>query len=354
MEEATLGVGIIGTGRVAGNHATACRDVPGVALRAVSDVDAGRMQAVIEKHGDAAAGGPPIAPHADYDALLARPDIDLVISTLPHGLHAQATIRALQAGKHVLVEKPMATTVEDADRMLAAARTAGKHLAVGLTHHFHPIPPAAKALLNSGRYGRIAWGTEVMYASRRLGSNPPWLFDRALGGGQLLANGVHFVDRLCWTIGSNGGGPGDATPAAPDRARPVAVKAVVGSFFNEYPADDGAVLFIQFDTGQVATLHITGHYSGATQMEAEYVARRGMVKYGRELHATNPDTPDDATYHPVEVEKASGFARQLTDMAGAIRTGRSPMVPGTWGRLVLSILLAAEESSRTGREVRLD
>ncbi|HEX2036077.1 MAG TPA: Gfo/Idh/MocA family oxidoreductase [Chloroflexota bacterium] len=354
-----LGVGIIGTGRVAANHANACRAVEEVALRAVADVDQGRLQEFLARFASPGTGtgdgpgAPAVAGYADYAELLQRPDVDLVLVTLPHWLHAEATIRALEAGKHVLIEKPMAMTLEECDRMIQAAARAGRRLAVGLTHHFHAIPPLAKELLDSGRFGRIAWGTEVMYATRRLGANPPWFYDRSLGGGQLLGNGVHFVDRLCWTIGSSGGGPGDATPAAPDRARPVAVKALVGTFFNDYAADDGAVLFIQFDTGQVATLHLTGHYAGAARYEAEYVAARGMVRYGRELQATHPETPDDATYHPIPVEKHNGFERQLRDLAGAIREGRSPMVPGEWGRMVLAVLLAAEESSRSGREVLL-
>ncbi|MGH2351135.1 MAG: Gfo/Idh/MocA family protein, partial [Chloroflexota bacterium] len=258
------------------------------------------------------------------------------------------------AGKHVLVEKPMAMSPAECDRMIEAAQANDRRLAVGLTHHFHAVPAKAKELLDSGRFGRIAWGTEVMYAARRLGSNAEWFFDRSRGGGQLLANGVHFVDRLCWTIGSTGGGAASAGPATPDRASPVAVKALVGTFFNQYPADDGAVVFIQFNTGQVGTMHLTGHYSGASRYEAKYVCAKGMVKYGRDLFATDPDAPDDTAYHPVPVEKESGFIPQLRNLVGAIRSGTTPAVPGEWGRLVMSILFAVEESSRTGREVRLD
>lgn len=352
VSETVLGIGMIGAGRVAANHDRAAREVAGVALRAVAEIDDARRSEFIEKH--AVAGGEPVTGYANYHDLLARDDIQLVIIALPHWLHAEATLHALEAGKHVLVEKPMAMSLDECNRMIAAAERAGRVLAVGQTHHFHPIPAQAKALLDSGRFGRIAWGTEVMYAPRRYGSNAPWFFDRQRGGGQLLANGVHFVDRLCWTIGSTGGGPTDTMPAAPDRAQPVAVKALVGTFFNDYPADDGAVVFIQFDTGQVGTMHLTGHFAGAPRYEAEYVCARGMVKYGRELFATNPEDPDDTQYHAVPVEPANGFGRQLANVAAAIRERRAPAVPGSWGRLVMSILFAAEESSRSGREVLLE
>jgi phthalate 4,5-cis-dihydrodiol dehydrogenase len=360
QKHAPLGVGIIGTGRVAASHAAACGRVDGVALRAVADIAPDRLQAFLARLAERRDGqtrpadeAPPVAAHTDYARLLAQPDVDLVVVTLPHRLHAQVTVDALAAGKHVLVEKPMAMTLDECDRMIAAARAGERVLAVGLTHHFHPVPSAAKDLLDSGRFGRITWATEVLYAQRRLGGSPDWLFDRREGGGQLLGNGVHFVDRLCWTIGSTGGGPESPAPSAPDRARPVAVKALVGTFFNDYPADDGAVLFIQFDTGQVATLHLTGHYAGAPRYEAEYVCTKGMVRYGRVLEATNPENPDDASYHAIPVETRDGFSRQLTNVASAIRHGRSPAVPGEWGRMIMAILLAAEESSRTGREVLL-
>ena len=353
MAQRMLGIGIAGTGRVAASHARAITEVDGVALRAVAEIDAARRAAFLQEHA-AGPGAEPVRGYGDLEDLLAQDDVEVVIAALPHKLHAPVTIRALQAGKHVLVEKPMAITLDECDAMLAAARQAGRYLAVGLTHHFHPVPAAAKALLDSGRYGRIVWATERYYQQRRYGTGPLWLFDRAEGGGQLLANAVHFVDRLCWTIGSTGGNPGGTVPSAPDRARPVAVKALVGTFFGDYSGDDGVALFIQFDTGQVATLHLTGHYAGAASYEAEYVCTRGMVRYGRDLLATNPDTPDDASYSPVPYEKHNGFARQLADVAGAIQERRPPLVPGEWGRLVQSVLLAAEESSRTGREVRLD
>jgi predicted dehydrogenase len=348
-------IGIVGAGRVAGSHADAARAVDGVALRAVAEVDEARREAFLARYGSAGE----MRAYADYRDLLSQDDIDLVIVTLPHWLHAEAAEAAAEAGKHVLLEKPMALSLAECDRIIDAARRSGVVLAVGQTHHFHTVPVEAKRLLDTGRFGRIIWGTELAYSPRRYGSNPEWFFDRAKGGGQLLANGVHYVDRLLWTIG----GPTDAAAtAAPVRARPVAVSAIVGTYFNRheprYQADDGAVLFIRFDTGQAATLHLTGHYQGMSRSGAEYVCERGMVRYdGREVQATNPDDPDDREYHTVTIDPArrtSGFAAQLADVAEAIRQGRRPAVPGEWGRLVMQVLFAAEESSRTGREVGLE
>jgi len=350
-----VSIGIVGAGRVAESHAGAARDVDGVQLRAIAEVDGARRAEFAAKY--AGPSGPLQGYARDVD-LYERDDIDLVIVALPHWLHGDAAVRALNAGKHVLVEKPMAITLDECDRMIETARTHNRVLAIGQTHHFNALASTAKELLDGGRFGRIAWGTETSYAARRYGSQPPWMFDREKGGGQLWANGVHYVDRLCWTIGSTGGSAKSDLPAAPDRARPVAVKALTGTFFNDYPAshpaDDGAVLLIEFDTGQVATVHLTGHFAGARTSEAEYICTKGMVKYGSGLFATDPENPDDATYHELPYARERGFNAQLANVAAAVRGERPPAVPGEWGRLVISILLAAEESSRTRREVRLD
>jgi predicted dehydrogenase len=333
MTASPLGVGIIGAGRVAGNHVKACLGVPAVALRAVAEVDAARLEQFVAQHAETGVQG-----HRDYQELLARPDVQLVIVTLPHWLHAQAVCDAAEAGKHVLVEKVMALSLEECDRMIEAARRKGVKLAVGQTHHFHPVPVTAKKAIDSGRYGRVVWGTEQAYSPRREGSNPAWFFDRARGGGQLLANGVHFVDRLLWTVGS----------------RPVSVSGIVGTYFNDYPADDGAVALIRFDTGQVATMHLTGHYHSYSQAGAEYTCTGGFLRYTwGEVWATDPGTPDSKELVKLPVEPGNGFVRQLEDVVGAIAQDRAPAVPGEWGRLVCSVLFALEDSARSGHEVAL-
>lgn len=329
-----LGVGIIGAGRVAASHARAARSVPGVELRAVAEVDAARREQFLAEYAPVGVRG-----YEDYRELLRSAEIDLVIVALPHWLHASCAIDAAEAGKHVLVEKPMALSLEECDRMIEAAQRNGVVLAVGLTHHFHPVPSFARELLHSGRFGAIVWGSEVAYAPRRYGSNPLWFFDRSKGGGQLLANGVHYIDRLLWTIG----------------ATPVAVSAIAGTYFNDYPADDGAVLFIRFDTGQAATLHLTGHYHAFSYAAAEYMCTRGFVRYtGREVWTTDPENVDARELVPVPAPPGNGFVRQLEDVARAVREGGRPAVPGEWGRRVMAVLFAAEESARLGREVRLE
>jgi predicted dehydrogenase len=154
----------------------------------------------------------------------------------------------------------------------------------------------------------------------------------------LLANGVHLIDRLMMPAGS----------------RIVAVKALVGSFFNAYPADDGTLAYFQFANAAAGTLALTGHYRGAPASLARAVCTKGMLRYGKELEATDPDHPDAEAYRILPVPPANGFVRQLQNVAAAIRGEGALEVPGEWGRDVMRALFACEESSRSGREVRLD
>ena len=349
--ERALGVAILGAGQVAVRHADAIREVPGVRLLTVADADAAQLSAWTQRHGHA-----DTVACANYQDAFSRDDVDLVIVSLPHRLHCEATLAAVQAGKHVLVEKPMALTLDECDRMIAAASRAGVVLAVGLTHHFRPVPAHAKALLDSGRLGRIAWASETAYTPWRYDARRDWIFDRSQGGGQLLANGVHYIDRLLWTIA----GPADVhAPAQLVRAKPIGVSAVNGTYFHQdqptVRADDGDVLFLRFDTGQAATIHLSGHAHGAQSNAADYVCSHGALRYTWDrLYATDPGHPDDREYHEVEVPKHLGFGAQLGNVAKAIRTRASPGVPGEWGRLVMRVLLAAEESAARGLEVRLN
>ena len=324
-----LGLGIVGAGRVAANHAKAAAQTDAVTLRAIAEIDAERRDRFAQEHQ--CAGVPRL------EELLERTDVDLVVIALPHRLHAPMTIQSLQAGKHVLVEKPMAMSVEECDQMIAAAKDAHRLLAVGLTHHFHPVPAAARDLLRSGKLGRLVFATETQYSQRRKGSNPDWLFDRAEGGGQLLANGVHFIDRLMMLADSRIG----------------AVRATVGTFFNDYPADDGSLAYFQFVSGAAGTMALTGHWSGASTSVAQAVCTRGMLRYGRELEATDPEQPDAERFQIVDVPRGNGFVRQLENVAAAIRGEGTLEVPGEWGRDVMRALFACEESSRSGREVTL-
>ena len=188
-----LGVAVIGCGGMGGSHARAIANIPG--LRLVCGADP--SETARRKFA------------ADFDAptferpaeALQRDGVELAIIGLPHDLHAAVTVEALEAGNHVLCEKPMAITAAECDSMIAAAVQAGKKLMVGLTWHFNPATVALREIVASGRIGRPLFAEDIIAKDWNLARRPDWFKSRARGGGMWVTNGVHQIDRLSWLMG---------------------------------------------------------------------------------------------------------------------------------------------------------
>ncbi|MDT5038629.1 MAG: hypothetical protein QOE03_3814 [Micromonosporaceae bacterium] len=181
-------LGIVGAGEVAWRHAAAAAEVDGLTLTVVTDRDADRGRRLADRYGCRAV--------ADLDALLAA--VDLVVLAVPHAYHAGMSLRAAAAGRRVLVEKPMATTVEECDRMIAGA---GDRLYVGQQGRFFTQVSAAREEL-------AGLGAPLLYLERRSmdyarPDRPAWFADaRLAGGGIAMLVGVHSIDRACWLLGA--------------------------------------------------------------------------------------------------------------------------------------------------------
>jgi predicted dehydrogenase len=186
--ECGMRLGIVGAGEVAWRHAAAAADVEGLTLTAVTDRDPDRARRLADRYAARAV--------ADLDALLAL--ADLVVLAVPHGYHADLSVRAAAAGCRVLVEKPMATTVEDCDRMIDQA---ADRLCVGQQGRFFAQVSAAREEL-------AGLGAPLLYLERRSTDyarpdRPAWFTDaRLAGGGIAMLVGVHSVDRACWLLGA--------------------------------------------------------------------------------------------------------------------------------------------------------
>lgn len=348
-----VGIGIIGAGRVSGAHARPATALPQTRLVAVAEPDEARRAAFVERYGGTG--------YADYRELLEAKEVDAVVVALPHWLHAEATCAALSAGKHVLLEKPMAMTVEECDRIIAAARRANRKLMIGHSHHFFPVNLAVKALLTSGELGKIVMATDTWYKpffGRE--KRPLWFLDPAKGGGMWPMNGSHMIDRMIFFIESD----------------VVAVKAMVGAYFFDQPATDAGMAILQFRNGVYATLAHAGYrdHCGVERFEAEITATQGQVRFdGRRLWRSCDDryvevevpdmmaalrpefTPAGVAESAKEVMVPSPtLALQMAAFADSILNNTEPPVTGEYGREVVRVLNACEESGRTGREVRLE
>src|SRR6185503_10526596 len=196
MTTSDLGFAIVGAGMVARYHATAIGRMPGARLVAICREDVARADAAAAQFG--------VPCETSYDALLARGDVDAVCVCTPSGLHAAQAIAAARAGKHVLVEKPMALTLGDADAMITACASAGVRLGVALQRRTEPAYQAVHTAVVAGLLGQPILGlalipyhrTQAYYDSARWRGT--WAED---GGGALMNQGIHIADLLLWFMG---------------------------------------------------------------------------------------------------------------------------------------------------------
>ncbi|HEY6297417.1 MAG TPA: Gfo/Idh/MocA family oxidoreductase [Streptosporangiaceae bacterium] len=337
----THGFGIVGAGVIAAVHAEAIATLPGAALAAVTDVAPGAAAAFAAARGCAAA--------PDLDALLARPDVDVVSVCVPSGLHAEVGIRAAEAGKHIVVEKPIDVTLDAADRLIEAARTAGVGLTVISQHRFDPGLIETRRLLDEGALGRLVIGeaSTKWYRTQAYYDSAAWRGTDAMDGGSLMNQGIHYVDLLRWCMG------------------PVTeVAALCATQTHQIEVEDTALAALRFSSGAVGTivtstsvfpgfaqrLEITGT-EGTVTIEDGAIIRRA---FGGGAHEPGgpPGGGTAAGSNPAAVDVAS-HAAQLADLLAAIEAGREPAVTGEHGRAALEIVCAVYESARAGRPVTL-
>ena len=234
----TLGVGIIGMQMTQPeSYVPLFEQVEETRLVAVAESDAALLAGFEQKTGAVGI--------RDWRALIARDDVDLVAIFLPHSACPEAAIAAAEAGKHVLVEKPMAATSEGARRMAEAARRNGVKLSTPYAWRYHPVSAAIRQLVVEGVLGdvvacegRCAAGRSDRY----LQGNAPWIVEKAQSGGGPMHNlGVHWIDLFRWLLKDE-------------------VVRVSGEVVHTYPGidiEDHAFALLSFEKGAVATLDIS-------------------------------------------------------------------------------------------------
>jgi predicted dehydrogenase len=325
----TLGVLIAGGGRAGGGHARAVARTPEARLIGVVDVDPDRAAIFAETHGGLA--------FTDYESALARDDVDLVMVALPNFLHESAAAVACAAGKHVFLEKPMADTLEECDRILAAAQRSGVQLLVAHSQRYFASTVRARQLLQDGSLGEPIFATDTWYKPFGLATRAPWFLDRATGGGMWLMNGAHMIDRTCWVL--------DSSVAS--------VKAWIGNPIHGLKADDANLAFLTLHNGKHATIVHAGYRDrGVEQCQVVVTCTNGMLCFDS---YSNRLAVDDwqGRYTPIAIDPVDPFTEELGNLVGAILGREELRVPPAWGRHIVEVLLACEESSRTGREVAI-
>ncbi len=344
----------IGTGRISDLHAIEYRDNPKARIVAVCDrdVEMARRQAV-------SWGAPDARVTDDYRKILADRDVDLVEILLPHHLHLEVALAAIEAGKAVSVQKPMCVNVAEADRLVEAAQSARAPVKVFENFIFYPPVMKAKALIDEGAIGRPL--------TIRLKSNPgrsatAWAVPRAAdawrqdksksGGGPLVFDDGHHKFAVAWHFMGN----------------PEEVHAFVGQ--SERPDgfmfDAPAMISFRFPGNRMGNLEIvyspeleiiTRHY--AQDDRVEITGTEGVLwincghgKLGGPAPVALYRDGQINAYHNIESGWEASFVHSTRHFIGALIRGSAPSLTATQGREVLGFAAAAEQSARLGRAVQ--
>ena len=348
-----LKIGLIGSGGIANRHLTAFREHQDrVRLMAVCDIveDAAR---------DYAGRAGVDAVYLDVDDMLREADIEAVDICTTHDTHAPLTVAAARAGKHVIVEKAMAHTLQGCRDMIAAADDAGVHLMIAQHLRYSPEARAAKRLIEDGKLGEIqAVRTHLMgggNARPRLGH---WMDDRARGGGTLLVTSVHHLDLLRFYVGN--------------------VKRVTAVCRSLAPhlqngAEDLVAATLEFENGAIGDVFAAG---GSLAPEG-----RGYILFGSKgtLHSTTPTREESeasptrhfgklmvslkdggegfmgAAFEPldtsgIDLPTRDYFVNEILHFAECCRTGTEPDSSGRDNIETIKIIMGIFESSRRGGE----
>ena len=345
----TNGFGIIGTGMIAHFHAQAIAAITGAKLVGCYDRVPGRAEQFGQEYG--------CQGYDDFDAFLSNPAIQIVTICTPSGAHREPAIAAAQAGKHILVEKPLEITLERCDAIIDACAQAGVQLGAILPSRFSAANLALKHAIDVGRFGRLTlgdtyvkwWRTQEYYDSGNWRGT--WALD---GGGAYMNQAIHNVDLLAWMMG--------------DVTEVIGMTATLAH--ERIEVEDVGSAIVKFKNGALGTLQATTAAWPGLLKKTEIHGTQGSAIIEQDdvqLWQFENEEPGDAALRqslakqPGNTGGASdpkaisfiGHQRQFEDFLFAVNAGTRPAIDGREGRKSVEIILAIYESAWTGKKVSL-
>jgi predicted dehydrogenase len=340
--------GLVGAGEIGRLRAAALRNVPGCSLEAVADADGTRAQGAARPSGARA--------FENYQRMLDEGPLDAVIVSTPPHLHEEIALAALEAGKHVLCEKPLAPTVESCRRILECARRHGRSLATGFNQRYFPAIQFVKQVLDRGELGRLRHVKAYAGHSGLNEFRQPWEHDsRIIGGGTLMDNGIHLIDHVRFLLGD--------------------VEEVYGfassRIWNLNGSEDNGFALLRGEKDAIATLHSSWSEWRGYRFSIEAFGDRGMARasYGpmmatavRMERPGGPARRERRLFPWIAVrEKLSGwqstvrltFEQELRDFLGLLEGKPGSIADGVAGLRAVEIAHAIRASSESRSPVKL-
>ncbi len=339
---------LIGCGRISTNHIKAAVN-NGLEIVAVCDVLPEHMDAVLEKHG--LQSDPKIRRYTDYKELLDQEKPELVSIATESGSHAEIALEAIDRGIHVIIEKPMAMSISDAEEIIRRSRKKGVKVSACHQNRFNVAVQKMRKALEDGRFGTLSHGSVHIRWNRNKEyyDQAPWRGTWAEDGGTLMNQCIHGIDLLRWTFG-------DAVDTVYGLTRQV-----------EHPyleAEDVGMALVRFKNGAIATIEGTVNVYPRNLEETLYVfGQTGTVKIGGT--STNNIDVWDFMDEKDEDKENKGLKEQTSNVYGnghtslfrdvieAIEEDREPYVDAVAGRNALELVLAIYKSMKEGCPVKL-
>jgi predicted dehydrogenase len=340
-----IGIGVIGCGFMGKTQVeTLSKFCKGAAVKAVADVNETAAKEVAAKYG--------IAWETSIEALVVREDIDAVFIETPHFLHGPQALAAIRAGKHVMIEKPMAHSVELCDQIIRESSQKKVLVSIVFSQRSRVCNMRAKELIDRGDIGRVRQIVEYHLLAGGLIKFPKWQSDRE-NLGILFGHAIHCLDRVRWLTG----------------AEYATVYAKSSSFDPEAKVEATSMALMTLTSGATVTLWSSGELPPPSfprrEFSAMIVGDKGLMDldaYGELLinvsgkweAVEKQPAVDWAGKGFLDPVRLQSFTRHAQGFIDAIRENRQPPVTGYDGRQAVAAALAAYESAKTGREIRID
>jgi len=340
-----LGFGVISASNMGKAHMETIKTLDSAQLRGICDIDKERLNSAAKEFGG-------VATYTDYREILQRDDIDAIIVATPDQLHAEHTIGSLEAGKHVLCEKPMALTLEDCKAMVDSAEKTGNKLMIGQICRYAPGFMITKRLIDEGEIGELFFvESEYAHDYSRIPGVGGWRIEPVKLRHPIIGGGCHAVDLLRWIAGD----PFEVTAYANRKV------------LRQWPVDDCTVAIMRFPNDVIGKVFTSVGCKRAYTMRSVFYGDKGTIiadnhspfitiykdqyKQGEQLFTRVPDQKISMNY-PVSIN-SHNIVAEIGEFIDIIKQDLPVLTDGRQGAATVAVCLAAVESAAKGKSVKV-
>lgn len=344
-----IGFGVVGCGMISHFHAKAIGEIRGAKLVAGFDMRIESAKRLADEFGGTA--------YSSLADMLADPNVDVVTICTPSGAHMEPAVAAANAGKHVIIEKPLEVTLKRCDRIIAACKKNNVICSTIFPSRFHKASQTLKAAVDAGKFGRLSLGDAYVkwFRTQEYYDSGAWRGTWALdGGGALMNQAIHSVDLLTWLMGPVESITAHTATLAHERIEVEDVATAALRFKN------GALGVIEATTaafpGMLKKIEIHGSH-GSAVIEEEDIKTWQFAKMTAKdkrivAEFENVTSSGGGAADPSAIGHAA-HAHQFRDVLNAIKKGTTPLIDGEEGRRSVEIILAIYQAAKSGKMVKL-